>query len=317
VNEVVSAVIPTYNHARYVCEAVESALNQTYGRMEVIVVDDGSTDDTRARLEQYGGRVRYVHQANRGLSAARNTGIRHAKGEWVAFLDADDVWHPQKTEIQLTAISKVGDAGVVGSPGRGPMPDTLMPNPPVKRVGVRELLLRQPVSGSSTLVRRHCFDHVGPFDESLAAVEDRDMWLRLCATFPVYQVASPCWWYRSHEGQMSRNAQRMLDNYCRVLGKFFKQHSEYRPLRRLAYGYMHVDAAHCFYEEASRRKALYHLLKSWSRYWGNFGDCRRFVRGKLFVKFVLGEGRFRRLRQFLGRSTGAEDWAASWMRGGR
>src|ERR1019366_6906368 len=112
----VSVVIPAYNYGRFVTEAAECALNQTYRPLEVIVVDDGSTDDTRQRLAPYLDRIQYVYQENRGLSAARNTGIRHARGEWIAFLDADDFWHPQKTTVQLGAVAGDPAIGVVGSP---------------------------------------------------------------------------------------------------------------------------------------------------------------------------------------------------------
>jgi glycosyltransferase involved in cell wall biosynthesis len=94
----ISVVIPTYNYARFVCEAVDSALSQSLRPQEVIVVDDGSTDDTSDRLRQFGDRIRYVFQQNGGLSKARNTGIREARGDWVAFLDSDDIWHPRKLE---------------------------------------------------------------------------------------------------------------------------------------------------------------------------------------------------------------------------
>jgi len=92
----VTVVIPTYNYGRYICETVESALGQTYSPVEIIVVDDGSMDDTRERLATYGDRIRYIHQQNRGLSAARNTGIQAARGEFVALLDSDDLWLPDK-----------------------------------------------------------------------------------------------------------------------------------------------------------------------------------------------------------------------------
>src|SRR5487761_1421423 len=102
----VTAIIPAYNYGPLVVEAVESACAQTYPRMEVIVVDDGSTDDTQGRLRPYLDRIRYIRQENRGLSAARNTGIQAAQGEWNALLDADDVWHPQKTAVQIDAACK-------------------------------------------------------------------------------------------------------------------------------------------------------------------------------------------------------------------
>src|ERR1700674_2946625 len=97
-SKLVSVVIPTYNYRQFVVEAVESVLAQTYRPIELIVVDDGSTDGTRAELERFEGQIRYMFQENRGLPAARNRGIRAAAGEYVAFLDADDVWAPTKIE---------------------------------------------------------------------------------------------------------------------------------------------------------------------------------------------------------------------------
>jgi len=92
----ISVVIPTYNYARYVTQAVDSVLAQTYPAGEIVVVDDGSTDNTRERLQPYWARIHYVYQANQGLSAARNAGIRVARGDVIALLDSDDLWHPRK-----------------------------------------------------------------------------------------------------------------------------------------------------------------------------------------------------------------------------
>src|SRR5438477_8705985 len=97
----VSVVIPTYNRAKMVVEAVRSALGQTVTAMEVIVVDDGSRDDTEERLSEFGNRIEFYVQQNQGVSAARNAGIGHATGEYIAFLDSDDVWHPRKLEMQI------------------------------------------------------------------------------------------------------------------------------------------------------------------------------------------------------------------------
>ena len=206
--EMVSVVIPAYNYGQFVTEAVESALNQTYRPLEVIVVDDGSTDDTRERLAPYLDRIRYVYQGNMGLSAARNTGIRHAKGEWVALLDADDLWHPRKTDVQLGVAGIDPSIGLVGSPDCTDMPPELPDSPASRAIGVDDCLFGEPVSGSSALVRRNVFAAIGGFDESLRSAEDRDMWLRLAVTTRGVQVSTPCWRYREHAGQMSRHAQR-------------------------------------------------------------------------------------------------------------
>ena len=110
---IVSVVIPTYNRAHIVGRAIESALAQTYREVQVIVADDGSSDDTRAVAEAYGPRVTYVRQANAGVSAARNLGIRHARGEFIAFLDSDDVWRHWKIEAQMSALRRHPEAGLV------------------------------------------------------------------------------------------------------------------------------------------------------------------------------------------------------------
>ena len=109
----VSVIIPTHNRARIIGRAIESALGQTYDRVEVIVADDGSTDDTRSMVEAYGPKVVYVRQPNAGVSAARNFGMRHARGEFVAFLDSDDAWRRWKIEAQVMALSRNPNAGVV------------------------------------------------------------------------------------------------------------------------------------------------------------------------------------------------------------
>lgn len=298
-HDLVSAIVPTYNYGRFVCQAVESALRQTHPRMEVIVVDDGSTDDTRERLAAFGERIRYIYQHNRGLSAARNTGIRAANGDWVAFLDADDLWHSQKTEIQLRAARGVAGCGLIGGRPATELPGSLPPDPSTKRLTVREFLLSAPIGPSSALVRKNLFETCGVFDESLESVEDRDMWLRLAAHAPCVQVDSRCWWYRTHAAQMNRNAQRMFDNYKRVLDKFFAGFPGFSNLRGLGYSYLYFDAAWAFYLQGDRAKAVVYLLRSGLRYrsslTGAAGDLD-WRRTKALVRFMLGDTLFSRLQ---------------------
>src|SRR5437016_1233967 len=109
----VSAVIPAYNYARFVCRAVDSVLAQTYPHLECIVVDDGSTDNTLEVLAPYGDHIRVITQKNAGLSAARNTGVRNAGGEYVGFLDADDWWQPQKIAKQVALAEKRPELGAI------------------------------------------------------------------------------------------------------------------------------------------------------------------------------------------------------------
>src|SRR5262245_48080665 len=111
----VTAVIPTYNYGRFVTAAVDSALAQTYPHVEIIVADDGSRDDTRARLAAYGDKVRYLYQDNQGVSAARNTAIRAARGDYYAFLDSDDRWHPRKLEVQMRYLARHPEVGLLAS----------------------------------------------------------------------------------------------------------------------------------------------------------------------------------------------------------
>jgi glycosyltransferase involved in cell wall biosynthesis len=295
----VSVVIPSYNYGRFVTEAVDSAINQTYRPLEVIVVDDGSTDDTRQRLAPYLDRIRYVYQANKGLSAARNTGIRHAQGQWVAFLDADDVWHPDKIGVQLGVAGIDATVGLVGSPPCTDMPTALPDHPATRALGVRDFLFGVPIAPSAVLVRRKALELVGGFDETLSSVEDRDIWLRLSVAVRCLQVSTPCWRYREHPGQMSRNAQRMFDNYLRVLTGFFSAHPECVRDRRSAFACMHLDAAHCFFAEGRRARSLGHLLSSWCyRPWSvPVRDTEQVaLRFKLAMKFILGAALFSRLR---------------------
>jgi glycosyltransferase involved in cell wall biosynthesis len=287
----VSVIIPTYNYGHFVGDAVESALRQTWrGGAEVIVVDAGSRDDTRRRLEPYGDRIRYIYQQNRGLSAARNAGIRAARGEWVALLDADDRWHPEKTEVQLEAAERAGGYDFIGTPGtQEPMPERLRREVETRRLGVEDILQESPVTASSVIVRRHCFEHVGGFDESLRSVEDRDMWLRLIVHYPALQVKSPCWSYRTHPGQMSRNAGTMHESYQAVLKKFFRRHPQPWRIERVGWARHYLDSAVAYLEQGERDRARDLLLQSLTSWPLPLRREASTPRLKLLVRSMVGE----------------------------
>lgn len=179
----VSIVIPAYNAARYVKEAVDSALAQTYSNTETVAIDDGSTDDTRKVLEPYiaQSKIKYIYQKNKGLAGARNTGIKDSSGEYIAFLDADDVFLPEKIEEQVKTleanrsydvcycdISHFDDSGrFYHHRYKYPSGEILEP-----------LLRKQFINPLTVAARRELFDKYGYFDEGLRRSEDWDLWLR-------------------------------------------------------------------------------------------------------------------------------------------
>lgn len=181
----VSVIIPTYNHAKYVGRAIDSVLVQTYKNYEIIVVDDGSTDNTKAVLKPYMDKIKYIYQENKGLSSARNTGIRASKGEYLQFLDADDELLPQKFEIQVNILETHPEIDVIACewirvdengnilPGEGKCAKSTF--------SFKDLVLGNPFIVHILLLRRKCFNLAGLFDESLNVYEDWDMWLRIAA----------------------------------------------------------------------------------------------------------------------------------------
>ncbi len=185
----ISVIIATYNRAPFVKEAVDSVMGQTFKEWELVVVDDGSTDNTGALLAPYGPRLRYVRSEHRGVSAARNLGIGVTSGEWVAFLDSDDLWLPKKLERQMEVIRGHPDAVLCYTDeiwirnGRRVNPGKRHE----KHSGwvFERCLPLCIISPSSAVIRRWVFSEVGVFDEDLPACEDYDLWLRITSKHPV------------------------------------------------------------------------------------------------------------------------------------
>jgi glycosyltransferase involved in cell wall biosynthesis len=224
----VSVILPTYNQAPYLAAALQSVLSQTYRDVEVVVVVDGATDGTAGVLARFDDpRLRVIHQANAGLAAARNTGLRHASAPLVTFLDSDDLFEREKLarltgelaarpEVDLVCgrTAFMAADGTVLDQGSGP--------PAPAALELPGLLLGNPLSVGAVLLRRRALDRSGWFDETLRACEDWDLWLRLAAAGGrlawVDQVVLR---YRAHTAQMTRDAGRMRAAMLAVLGNFF------------------------------------------------------------------------------------------------
>jgi glycosyltransferase involved in cell wall biosynthesis len=269
-NELITAVIPTYNYGRFVTQAVESALAQTYGPVEVIVVDDGSSDDTREQLGPYADRIRYIYQDNQSVAAARNTGIQAARGDLIAFLDADDLWHPHKLELQMRYLADhpsvqllAVDRLPVGAENWPPING--LAHLKARPITVEELVLQPHFAPSGVLVRKECFDTVGFFDSSLRNAEDYDMWIRIACRFPVVKLDVPLWWYRVHGANKSHVPARQEAAGLRVLGKTFAPSSPLSRrflLRRKAYSYAAYAAALNYSSDRMEVLALARILHS-------------------------------------------------------
>ena len=223
----VSVIIPCYNHGHYLSRAVESVLAQTYGNWEVIIVDDGSTDDTRgAALAFADPRIRYIYQQNQGLSAARNAGIREASGSYLAFLDADDEWDPRFLQHTTKALGADEHLGGVYTLNRFiDRQGNLLPSIGGCVVPPDELRARNLEGGffppAAALIRASVCRQVGVFDTSLTSEEDWDLWLRMLERYQMQGVTEPLAHYRVYPDSMSTNAGRMHDNRIRILTKHF------------------------------------------------------------------------------------------------
>jgi len=188
----VSAIITTYNRRAFVQEAVDSVLAQSYDDWELIVVDDGSTDGTGEALERYGEKLWYVFQENRGASSARNRGLELARGEFVAFLDSDDLWLPRKLQVQVACMDGHPDCRICYTDEiwirRGRRVNPKKGHAKYSGEIYTHCLPLCIISPSSALMRRGLFKEVGVFDPTLPVCEDYDLWLRVAASFPVFFI---------------------------------------------------------------------------------------------------------------------------------
>lgn len=275
----VSAVIATYNGTRYLVEAVESALRQTYPLLEIIVVDDGSSQDIRSLVAPFEPLVRYVRRENGGPAAARNHGIRMARGDLIALLDDDDLWRPSKTADQVAIMEEHPDCALVyGYPelidDAGERITNEPPNEfPSGQVYLQFLTTNRINSPSGTLIRREVFEQVGYFDEHRDCVscEDYDLWLRIANCHEVRFSPGILFSYRVRDSGISRNLDRHLKANFYVFNKLICQHIKearlsdrefcrafnfnlHQTLKRFAYGY--------YFTLANREKAKSLMLEA-------------------------------------------------------
>ncbi|MCP2520499.1 glycosyltransferase [Candidatus Aminicenantes bacterium AC-708-M15] len=233
----VSVIIPTYNRASFLKEAIESVLNQEYSDFELIIIDDGSTDNTKEIIKQYEGKLKYYYQSHKGVSPARNAGLKLARGDFIAFLDSDDLWKKEKLKIQVEFMKSHPEIMVCYTEEIW-IRKGVRVNPKKKHKKYSGWIFDKVVpicllSLSSALFRKKLFEEVGVFDENLPACEDYDLGLRIACKYPIHLIKEPLIIKRGgHPDQLSKKYWGMDRFRIMALEKILKENlrKEWREL---------------------------------------------------------------------------------------
>ncbi len=271
----VSVIIPAYNQAQYLAQAVQSVFEQSYSDYEIIVVDDGSTDNTPATAARFGDKIRYIRQENRGLAGARNTGIRAAKGNLIGLLDSDDQWQPAFLQTMVSLAEAHPQAAVYYSgaqcmdAGGKPLPQVLGTTAaPVDtpQAMYHTLLRANFIIPSATVLRRAAIDKAGLFDRQLRSCEDWDLWLRLLPDYEFAGTPEPLICYRIHGSSLSTNVDGMQYAVRAVIEKHFgpddKNYAAWPAEKRRAYGGVYRYHALTFVQRQNNWQAAAPYLQS-------------------------------------------------------
>ena len=271
-NPTVSVIMAAYNHAGYIAQAITSVLSQSWHDLELIVIDDGSTDRTREVVAAFADPVRYIYQENQGQGGARNTGIAHARGEFVSFLDDDDLWLPGCLETVVAVLRSRPEVGALyascqvidGAGNRLPQIMSRVVEPGEMYATLVEGGWFPPLV---VTVRKSVLDDVGPLDLSLRGTDDWELWLRVASKHVFVGISDVVALYRMHGGGLSANTEHMLHDKIKAIAKHFGPEegdpSTWPAIRRRAYGgayrlagLAHLEARNTAEGQARLRQAL-------------------------------------------------------------
>lgn len=285
----VSIIIPTYNCERYISQTIDSVLAQDYNAIELLIIDDGSTDNTKKIVLDYGDRLRLISRKNSGVCVARNMGLAEAKGQFICWMDHDDYWYPDKISQQVKAFNRHDDVGVVysnftrwnsNSAGIFPTPDSYIKKSFIDKFDPEHsgwiyhlFLLDCYMLTSTAMFRRDVFEKCGAFDESLPYGEDWDLWLRISREYPFLKLNQSTTLYRQHQGQGSRMV-RGVDYRTMILSdardkwglysRDGRHLSEWQFRRQLAN--YHASFALNLLKANQKKRAIMSFLRAWTTY---------------------------------------------------
>jgi glycosyltransferase involved in cell wall biosynthesis len=264
-------VIPVFNRALAVADAIESVLAQTVAPAEIIVVDDGSKDGTRECLAPYMDRIKYIYQENKGVSAARNAGVRAARGEFIAFLDSDDVWHPRKLECQLRYLQEHPDTALIGAATFGVSAkgwQAISVEAPLRArpVALDDVVIRSPFPTSTVIVRKECMDAVGHFDTGLRNAEDRDFYIRIASRYPMARLDAILVGWGGRGGEhLSMGSYAAEESTRKMIHGVFERIESLRGrfwLKQRALSQAAFEASYMYLAKGNRLRALHRVLRS-------------------------------------------------------
>ena len=247
----VSVIVPAYNVGGYIADSLTSLEQQSFRDFEVLIVNDGSTDNTVDIVKQFterDNRFRLLQKENGGLASARNCGIAHAQGEYIALLDSDDIYYPEKLATHVSCLDRSREIGVVYSASRAIRDDgretfMVLSGKPVKSDPLLALLCKNFIGhGSNAVFRRCIIDEIGGFDENLRSSEDLDFWLRVAATrrWQFYRLSEVLCCYRVRPSGLSFDIQQMESSRRKVIQGAYQRSSELvQPALPTAYAYMY------------------------------------------------------------------------------
>ena len=299
----VSIIIPCYNASATIWETLDSLYEQTFKNFEIVIVNDGSTDESASIIECYTNkfnrRLNLITQTNQGQTVAKNVGIRNSSGQFIAFLDSDDIWAPEKLECQAFLMQSNLDMGLSYTNAykineMGVKTDTITASPLYRENCFDRLLLRNNIVASSVMIRREMIDQVGFFDESLEACENWDLWIRIARVAPIDFIDTALTFYRIHQGNMSKNIDKMRRSRLKIIDKHLPLQNNNPHLleqRRNALFFAHMTFAKAHMENTDLKEARRELLKA-ARMRPTETICYQ-----LYLKSLLGKRVFKFIRQ--------------------
>jgi glycosyltransferase involved in cell wall biosynthesis len=269
----VSVIVPAYNAAVYLPFAIDSVLAQTYANWEIVIVDDGSTDNTRAVVDSYRSKLQdklqYIYQPNRGLPAARNAGLHAARGEFIALLDADDVWLPQRLERGISILDADSGADLVHARvmrinAQGTITGQLKVEPKYMSGSIaRHIYTRRAhIICPTVMFRKSCLQTAGWFDESMQATEDRDLWFRIALRHKVAYIDEVLAYYRLSPQAMTTNLDRLLQGQLYFVAKYHKSGAATRLDQLQALGNIYRELGDSLFRGGAVMKSIGSYLQA-------------------------------------------------------